>query len=124
MEKIMEILAERNYSEETKKYILLFIDSFSGVYGKFISEEELARRIVKNLFSDIIFTENIDDKSIGLYNQATRQISIRKTEVDFEHIIIHEMIHCITNYSNEEQLVDGFDRTIEVFDNRSFISEG
>lgn len=124
MEKIMEILAEGNYSEETKKYILLFIDSFSGVYGEFISKEELARRIMKNLTSDINFTENIDDKSIGLYNQVTRQISIRKTEVDFEHIIIHEMIHCITNYSDEEQFVDGFDRTIEVFDNRSFISEG
>lgn len=124
MEKIMKILAERNYSEETKKYILLFIKAFSGVYGEFISEEELARRIVKNLSSDIIFTENIDDKSIGLYNQVTRQISIRKTEVDIEHIIIHEMIHCITNYSDEEQFVDGFDRTIEVFDNRSFISEG
>lgn len=41
MEKIMKILAERNYSEETKNYILLFIDSFSGVYGKFISKEEL-----------------------------------------------------------------------------------
>ena len=124
MKKIMEIIAERNYSEETKKYILLFIDSFSGVYGKFISKEELVRRITKNLTSDINFIKNIDDMNIGLYNQATRQISIRKTEVDFEHIIIHEMIHCITNYSNEEQIVDGFDRTIEVFDNRGFISEG
>ena len=79
---------------------------------------------MKNLSSDIIFTENIDDKSIGLYNQVMRQISIRKTEVNFEHIIIHEMIHCITNYSDEEQFVDGFDRTIEVFINGSFISEG
>lgn len=113
------------YSKETQKRILMFIEAFTKAYGEYITKEELLKRITDGLDSDIEFVDDIDGgKSSGSYNPRLKTIEILKENKDSEHIVIHELIHCISRHEDEHGNIEcGFEKIFKISDN-SYIVEG
>ena len=107
------------YSKETQERILMFIEAFTKAYGEYITKEELLKRITDGLDSDIEFVDDIDGgKSSGSYNPRLKTIEILKENKDSEHIVIHELIHCISRHEDEHGNIEcGFEKIFKISDN-------
>lgn len=103
MEEVQEILEKGNYSKKTQEYIIMFINAFVNTYGDYITKEELAKRIVRNLDSDIEFSDNFDQKTAGTYKPISKKIEISSSVQEKENVMIHELIHCITRYKPQNR---------------------
>ncbi len=113
------------YSKETQECILMFIEAFTKTYGEYITKEELLKRITDGLDSDIEFVDDIDGgKSSGSYNPRLKTMEILKENKDSKHIVIHELIHCISRHEDEHGNIEcGFEKIFKIADN-SYIIEG
>ena len=102
MEEILKILETKHYSKQTQDYIVMFIDAFGKTYGDCITKEDVARRITRNLDSDIEFSDKMEKNVSGIYNPILRKIIISSKVDEKENVIIHELIHCITRYKSNK----------------------
>ena len=117
MNNIEEIFEEKNFDSKTLELIENFLNEFDDLFGKYVSRDEVIRRIKQNLEGSIEFKE-FDKKSIlGEYNASTNRISLKKGLEDkiIKDVFFHEMIHCIT----KEKDCVGFFR--EVFDDKGML---
>lgn len=124
MEEILKILETKHYSKQTQDYIVMFIDAFGKIYGDYITKDELARRITRNLDSDIEFSDKMEKNVSGTYNPILRKITISSKVDEKENVIIHELIHCITRYKSYKGISKvGFSDSIKYVDGE-FINFG
>lgn len=102
MEEIKEIFKDKNFNEETLALIENFINEFDGLFGKYVSREELIKRIKENLNENIIFTTFEKGQVLGRYNSQEKKISIAQniSGEKLKSVFFHEMIHCITNHED------------------------
>lgn len=98
MENIEEIFKEKNFNSETLKYIENFLDEFDGIFGKYVSRDEVIRRIKENLNKNIGYFSKDESNDAGTYSSFEKEICLREgmSEEDNKSVIFHEMIHCIT----------------------------
>lgn len=104
MEEIKEIFKDKNFSDETLRYIENFIYEFDSLFGKYLPKKELIHMIKENLEHDIIWEEKIskgDEKeqgALGSYDskKKTIRLSRKMDDEDRKTVFFHEMIHCIT----------------------------
>ena len=102
MEEIKEIFKDKNFNEETLALIENFINEFDGLFSKYVSKEELIKRIKENLNENIIFTTFEKGQVLGRYNSQEKKISIAQniSGEKLKSVFFHEMIHCITNHED------------------------
>ena len=80
MEEIKEIFKDKNFSDETLRYIENFIYEFDSLFGKYLPKKELIHMIKENLEHDIIWEEKIskgDEKeqgALGSYDSKKKTI--------------------------------------------------
>lgn len=98
MENIKEVFKEKNFDDLTLHYINIFIEEFSELFGKYVSKEELVKRIKENLNYSFEFADLTDERGIhnGREKKITLANSIKGNEEEIKEVIFHEMIHCIT----------------------------
>lgn len=102
MEEIRSIFEDKNFNEETLKLIDNFIKEFDDLFGKYVSREELIKRIKENLNENINFTTFEKGQVLGRYNSKDKKVLIDKNlpEDKLKAVFFHEMIHCITNHGD------------------------
>ena len=102
MEEIREVFKDKNFNVETLELIENFIKEFDGLFGKYVSKEELIKRIKENLNENIIFTTFEKGQVLGRYNSKQKKISIAQniSGEKLKSVFFHEMIHCITNHED------------------------
>lgn len=102
MEEIKEIFKDKNFNEETLELVENFINEFDGLFGEYVSKEELVKRIKENLNENIIFTTFEKGQVLGRYNSQEKKISIAQniSGEKLKSVFFHEMIHCITNHED------------------------
>lgn len=100
-------------------YINNFIDEFEEVFGKYLSREEVIKRIEENL-NDFYFTDMEDiegnrehDKVVGRYHTDKKyvEISCDLDENKIKNVVFHEMIHCITSKNGKNGFI--YERIME-----------
>lgn len=57
MNEIKEVFKDKKFNEQTLYYIENFIEEFDSLFGKYVSREELIKRIHDNLNKNILFKE-------------------------------------------------------------------
>ena len=57
MNEIKEVFKDKKFNEQTLYYIENFIEEFDSLFGKYISREELIKRIHDNLNKNSLFKE-------------------------------------------------------------------
>lgn len=100
MEEIREIFKDKNFNEETLALIENFINEFDGLFSKYVSKEELIKRIKENLNENIIFTTFEKGQVLGRFYSDEKKIAIAEniSGEKLKSVFFHEMIHCITNH--------------------------
>ncbi len=98
MENIKEVFKDKNFDDLSLYYINIFIEEFSELFGKYVSREELVKRIKQNLNYSFEFADLTDERGIhdGRQKKITLANSIKDNEEEIKEVIFHEMIHCIT----------------------------
>lgn len=99
MEGIKEIFKDKNFNEETLKLIENFISEFGELFGKYVSRDEVIKRIKENLNENITFSKFEKEKTLGTYDSKDKRITLKENlkEDYIKAVFFHEMIHCITN---------------------------
>ncbi len=102
MEEIRNIFKDKNFNEETLELVENFINEFDGLFGKYVSREELIKRIKENLNENVGFTKFEKGKVLGNYNSQDKKISLKEnlSEERLKAVFFHEMVHCITNHGD------------------------
>lgn len=98
MDNIEEVFQGKNFDSKTLELIENFLEEFDDLFGKYVSREEVIRRIKENLDHSIEFVE-FDSKSVlGEYNATINKISLKQglDEKQLKDVFFHEMVHCIT----------------------------
>ena len=88
----------KKFDERTIELINNFINEFDELFGKYISREEVIKRINENLNDSIIFCEFDNKWQHGGYYSKEKCIRIKPglDEENLKSVIFHELIHCIT----------------------------
>lgn len=102
MEELKEVFKEKNFDEFTLNLINNFLYEFGEVFGKYVSKEELIRRIKNNLNHSVSFVNEDDKKRSGVYNKDDKKITLLEgmNEEMLKSVFFHEMIHCITAHED------------------------
>lgn len=98
MNKVEELFEGKNFDNRTLELIDNFINEFDDLFGKYVSKDEIIRRIRENLNHNIEFCD-FDDKSVlGEYHPDAKKIFLKSglSEEELKDVFFHEMIHCIT----------------------------
>ena len=100
-----------NYDDFTIKAIYRFISEFQTTFPGILTDEEIIRRIRKNLSTSIILDDlskkeyldavhpsNEDSSVYAYYNPKTKMMFLDSclASSDIDSILFHEFIHCIT----------------------------
>ena len=99
---------KKGMDDRSLYYINNFIDEFEEVFGKYLSREDVIKRIEENLndfyFTDMEYIEcnRKHDKVLGRYytDKKRIEISCELDENKIKNVVFHEMIHCITSQNN------------------------
>ncbi len=112
MDNIEKVFEEKNFDRKTLELIENFLIEFDDLFGKYVSREEVIRRIKENLDHSIEFKEFESKSILGEYNATVNKISLKEglDEKQLKDVFFHEMVHCIT----KDKDCVGFFR--EVFD--------
>jgi len=117
MEDLKKEFQDKNFDEKALEFIINFINEFDDLFGKYVSREELIRRIKENL-DLIVFSYEFENKEYrGTYNIEEKKIRLAdlESEEQLKGVFFHEMIHCIT--TNKERTFTGFERIVEDIEN-------
>ena len=106
MENIEEIFKDKNFDSKTLYYINNFIEEFDEFFGKYVSRDEVIRRIKENLKENIEFVDFERNGLLGRYIPREKKILIRSglPEEKLKSTFFHEMIHCITTLLNNNYI--------------------
>ena len=101
-----------SYDDFTIKSIYRFVSEFQKEFPGILTDQEILRRIKRNLKSSIIFDDlsdevqpnNVGNRVYGYYNPRVHKIYLDNclTSADIDSILFHEFIHCITIYDDEK----------------------
>ena len=118
MENIKEVFKEKNFDDLTLHYINIFIEEFDELFGKYVSKEELIKRIKENLNHSFEFADLTDERGIhdGRQKKITLANDLKDKEDEIREVIFHEMIHCIT----AREGYTGFSKSYQVDDEANF----
>lgn len=115
LDSIRQEFIDKNFSERDLELISNFIDEFDILYGKYVSREEVIKRIKSNLDSIEYVEKFKKDNVLGRYDGKNRKVQLlleKADDAELKSIFFHEMVHCITN--DMEQVKVGFIRELDV----------
>ena len=121
---MVEEFEGKNFDKITLEYLNNFLYEFDALFGKYVSREEVIRRIRENLDKSFIFKDDLGDEIGGQYSKTEKTITLKSgfTPDTLKSIVFHELIHCITT----KGIDTGFSReySSEEFDRSVFIGRG
>lgn len=115
-ELVRKELADKQFGEKEIELISGAIDEFDDLFGKYVSKEELMRRL-KEYLKEIKFKPVLQNgKVIGLFHEDKKEISILESlsEQEMKSVFFHEFIHCITY--DPKKGTCGFREKYEIYD--------
>lgn len=119
LSKIRAEFADKQYDEQTLGLINNFIEEFDSLFGKYVSREEVIRRIQENL-DTVTFNHEFDDtETLGMYTISEKAKAIYlskgiKNEEMIKATFFHEMLHCLS--LDLEKGIFGFKKVVECED--------
>ena len=98
MDELREFFKEEKYNDTTLSYIFIFAREFDELFGKYVSREEVLKRIKENLNFDIEFVEKFHGDTVGTYDRNEKKIKLKSSldEEQMKSVFFHEMVHCLT----------------------------
>ena len=121
-----ELFDKNKFDKKSIELLNNFVQEFNDIFGKYLSEEEIVKRIENNLEKIELNNESLENsKAVGIYNSKDKRISISdkiKDEKQLKGIFFHEMIHCITANNGKNEV--GFRGQHETFAGRKTSGRG
>lgn len=102
MNDIRKALESKNFDEQSMQMIETFVREFEDLFGKYVSKDEILKRINNNL-NKITFCELEKENTFGTYDGEEKEIQLKQIDLSnnevletLKSVFFHEMIHCIT----------------------------
>ena len=116
MKEIRNAFADKNFDDEALQFIDDFINEFDDLFGKYVSRDEVIRRIKENLDTIVLAYEFEKTNILGEFIGGKKEIRLARIEDKdkLKGVFFHEMIHCITR--NNEKNTTCFSKSKYVMD--------